>query len=93
MNNVKLIFFKGCPEADKVREALLKAGILDFEMIPQDDLPKGHSYLKLSSPSVISGDELIYGIRTSGELSSCTFDAINTVDEKKLVLRFKELKE
>lgn len=93
MNSVRLIYFKGCPEAGKVRLALFRAGISNFQEILQDELPKGHSYLKLSSPSVMKGDELIYGIRTCNDVSSCTFDVISLVDEEKLVLRLKELTE
>lgn len=91
MDNVKFIYFEGCPEAKNVRSALLLAGIYDFEVIVQDKLPSGDPNLKFSSPSVLASDELIYGIRTDGERASCTFDVINFVDEQKLIERFREL--
>lgn len=91
MDKIKFIYFEGCPEAKNVRSALLVAGIYDFEVIVQDQLPKGNPNLKFSSPSVIAGEELIYGIRTDGEKTSCTFDVINFADDIKLIERFKEL--
>lgn len=91
MDKVKFIHFDGCPEAKNVRAALLIAGIYNFEVVVQDQLPKGNPFLKFSSPSVLVGDELIYGIRTDGEKASCTFDVISFVDDQELVKRFREL--
>ena len=91
MDNIKFIYFNGCPEAKNVRSALLVAGIYDFEVIVQDQLPSGDPHLKFSSPSVLADNELIYGIRTDGERSSCTFDVINFVDDKNLIERFRQL--
>lgn len=91
MGNIKFIYFNGCPEAKNIRSALLVAGIYDFEVIVQDQLPSGDPYLKFSSPSVLAGDELIYGIRTDRESASCTFDVINFVDDQKLIERFRQL--
>jgi hypothetical protein len=91
MDEIKLIYFNGCPEAKNVRRALLVGGIYDFEVIVQDNLPSGDPYLKFSSPSVLAGSELIYGIRTDGEKASCTFDVINFVDDQKLIERFREV--
>lgn len=92
MNNIKFIYFNGCPEAKNIRSALLAAGIYDFDVIVQDQLPEGNPYLKFSSPSVLADNELIYGIRTDEEKASCTFDVINSVDDKNLIKRFQELK-
>lgn len=92
MDEVKLIYFEGCPEAKNVRAALLNAGVFGFTVILQDELPKEDPLRKLSSPSVLKGQELIYGIRTNGDVASCTFDYINFVDEAALVKRFAELK-
>ncbi|MGE3608609.1 MAG: MerC domain-containing protein [Bacteriovoracaceae bacterium] len=93
MNEVTFIYFEGCPEAKNVRAALLNAGVFDFKVVIQDQLLKDDPLKKFSSPSVLKGKELIYGIRTDGEIASCTFDYINFVDETSLVKRFKELKD
>lgn len=92
MDEIKFIYFEGCPEAKNIRASLLVAGIYDFKVIVQDQLPEGNPYLKFSSPSVLAGEELIYGIRTDTERASCTFDVVNLVDDKKLTERFRELK-
>tara|TARA_R110000868_G_scaffold104087_4_gene286265 strand:+ start:3202 stop:3885 length:684 start_codon:yes stop_codon:yes gene_type:complete len=92
MDEIKFIYFEDCPEAKNVRAALLVAGIYDFKIIVQDQLPEGNPYLKFSSPSVLAGEELIYGIRTDTERASCTFDVVNLVDDKKLTERLRELK-
>lgn len=91
MNEVTFIYFEGCPEAKNVRAALLNAGVFDFKVVIQDQLLKDDPLKKFSSPSVLKGQELIYGIRTDGDIASCTFDYINFADEASLVKRFKEL--
>lgn len=92
MNKVTLVYFEGCPEAKNVRAALLNAGIFDFEVVKQDGLQPNDPLKKLSSPSVLWGEELVYGIRIGGEVASCTFDYKNFIDDESLVERFKELK-
>ena len=91
MNEVTFIYFEGCPETKNVRAALLKAGVFDFKVVIQDQLSKDDPLRKFSSPSVLKGQELIYGIRTDSDVASCTFDYVNFVDETSLVKRFKEL--
>lgn len=91
MNEIQLIYFEGCPEAQQVRAALIAAGVSGFKEILQDKLPETDPYRKFSSPSVLAGNELIYGIRADGEKSTCTFDVINFVDQDALTARFQEL--
>lgn len=50
MNSIKLIYFKGCPEAKTAREALYNAGIQGVEEILQDNLPVDSRYRKYTSP-------------------------------------------
>ena len=92
MNDVTLVYFEGCPEAKNIRAALLNAGVVDFKVIMQDELPEGDPLRKVSSPSVLKGHELIYGIYTNGDIASCTFDSSSSVDESSLVKKFRELK-
>lgn len=75
MNQVKLIYFEGCPEAKNVRATLLTAGIYDFEVILQNKFPEGHEYRNFSSPSLLNGNELIYGTRIDGGMGSCTLSS------------------
>lgn len=92
MDDVTLIYFEGCPEAKNLRAVLLTAGIYDFKVIIQNELSNGDRFRKLSSPSILFNEELIYGIHTTGEVATCTFDYQNTVDESSLVKRLKELR-
>ncbi len=92
MNDVTLVYFEGCPEAKNIRAGLLTAGVFDFKVILQNELPEGDSLRKVSSPSVLKGHELVYGIYTNGDIASCTFDSSNSVDESLLVKKFRELK-
>lgn len=86
MNQVKLIYFEGCPEAKNVRAALLTAGIYDFEVIIQNKLPKDHEFRNFSSPCLLSGHELVYGTRINGDMGSCTF---GTGDLSQILLNIK----
>lgn len=92
MDNIVLVYFEGCPEAKNIRASLLNAGIYDFQVAKQNELPEKDPLRKLSSPSVLKGEILIYGVRTDGEIASCTFDSLNTNDEMALINRFRELK-
>ncbi|HXH73445.1 MAG TPA: MerC domain-containing protein [Bacteriovoracaceae bacterium] len=93
MNDIKLVYFEGCPEAKNIRAALLNAGVFDFQVIIQGELPDESPYRRLSSPSVLKNEEIIYGIRTDGQISTCTFDRIDSRDGIALIERFKELKD
>lgn len=93
MNDIKLVYFEGCPEAKNIRAALLNAGVYDFQIIIQNELPEKSPYRHLSSPSVLKDEELIYGIQTDSQVSTCTFDYIKLSDETALVESFKKLKD
>lgn len=92
MDNIVLVYFEGCPEAKNIRAALLNAGVFDFQVVKQNELPDNDPLKKLSSPSVLKGHELIYGIRTDGEIASCTFDYLISNKETALIDRFRDLK-
>lgn len=92
VNSITMVYFDGCPEAKHVRAALLSAGVFGFKVVLQDDLPINDPLRKLSSPSVLKGDELIYGVKTDGEVASCTFDPANYLNYASLTKRFTELK-
>ena len=75
-DGVKLIYFKGCPRAKDARAALLTAGIYDFEVIKQDELPVDDPHHHYSSPTIIYGDRLILGSQTSSH--ACTTEKIDS---------------
>lgn len=72
-NKFKLIYFEGCPEAVKAKEALIKAGISDFEIILQDQLSETDEYKRYTSPTILKDDVIIFGYKMDKH-SSCTFD-------------------
>lgn len=66
MAELKLVYFKGCPNADKVRSALATTGH-QFDEIKQDDLPPRHPLKNYSSPSILKNNEILYGTSTGSE--------------------------
>ena len=63
---LKLIYFEGCPNADKIRGALAATGH-KFDEVRQDNLPPQHPLKNYSSPSILRNDEIIYGAATGSE--------------------------
>lgn len=86
MNQVKLVYFEGCPEAKNVRAALLTAGIYDFEVIIQNKIPQDDEYKNFTSPSVLNGDELVYGTKINVDMGACTY---NSGDLNKCIQKIK----
>lgn len=71
MNSVKLIYFEGCPNAQKAKDALSKRGI-PFEVMVQDNLNKDSPYHEYSSPTILDGDSLIFGQRIGRNSAACS---------------------
>jgi hypothetical protein len=61
MRNVRVIYFKGCPRAEVAMRAVESAGIIGAEYVVQDELSADDPLLRFSSPSILAGDEVIYG--------------------------------
>jgi hypothetical protein len=69
-----LIYFDGCPNADKTKRRLRDAHI-DFVDQKQDSLPNGHAHLNYSSPTLLLGDQIIFGeTTTEGGAGGCSLD-------------------
>lgn len=69
-----LIYFEGCPNAAEAKRRLQDARI-DFLDEKQDSLPKGHPHLDYSSPTLLVGDQIIFGAKTTGGgASGCSLD-------------------
>lgn len=71
MKRFQLIYFKDCPNADPAKKLLSSLG-LDFENVEQDQLPAGDSLLSYTSPSLLFGDQLIFGSRTGTASRGCS---------------------
>lgn len=86
MENLKLIYFKGCPNARHARAVLLQTG-LNFEVIIQDELPLGDKLLQFSSPTIIRDNEILLGQKLSEGSSACSFEKIDEEQLKNNILR------
>ncbi|MCO4753962.1 MAG: hypothetical protein KC478_05745 [Bacteriovoracaceae bacterium] len=60
MATVKVLYFKGCPNAEKVFNLLQKESI-PFEIVDQESLPEEHEWNNFSSPSIFVNEKLVYG--------------------------------
>jgi len=87
MKPIKLIYFKGCPNADKAKE-ILKAFGEPFEEICQDALPQDDPSRAYSSPTILKGDEVILGAAIEGERGGCSIEAL---DEKAIISRLRSV--
>jgi hypothetical protein len=57
---ITLVYSLSCPNAKYVRTALLLAKIYEFKVVTQDQLSDDDFRKKLSSPSVLNGEEVIF---------------------------------
>lgn len=71
MSACKLIYFEGCPNSKHARAILLTSGI-DFEVLKQDELPESSPYKNYSSPTILRGEEIVFGHRISPGASACS---------------------
>ncbi|MBN22432.1 MAG: hypothetical protein CL678_14205 [Bdellovibrionaceae bacterium] len=84
MSAVKLIYFEGCPNAEKV-QTLLRAVTSQFEVIRQDTLPEDSNYRNYTSPTILNDSEVIFGGHASG--GGCSLQLPNQEElQKKLNL-------
>lgn len=90
INSIKLIYFKGCPEAKIAQEALSKAGIQGVEEILQDHLPEDSRYRKYTSPSILVNEQLLYGMESTNSKPACSLDLLNFFDEKSFIQKLKQ---
>lgn len=85
MSIVRLIYFEGCPNAERVKGLLLKIGV-PFQEVRQDDLREADPLRSYTSPTILSGEEIIMGTTTEGTGGGCSVDFLSA-DELKLRLQ------
>ncbi|MFI5303449.1 MAG: hypothetical protein ACHQYP_01525 [Nitrospiria bacterium] len=71
MAELKLIFFEGCPNINRIREILKDTGY-DFEEVNRDDLPDGHPFRNYSSPAILNNGRMIFGAFNDSGLKTCS---------------------
>lgn len=86
MAALRLIFFQGCPNAVRARNLLRELG-LAYEEISQDDLPINHPLRGYSSPTILDGEEIIFGAKTGEGSGGCSLD-IPSPEELKNRLKY-----
>ena len=65
MGKFKLVYFKGCPNQVPAKLLLKDIGI-EFESICQDDLVSSDPLKAYSSPTLLNGDHIIFGSKSTG---------------------------
>lgn len=80
---VKFIYSEECPNADKTRTALKTIGI-DFDSIKQDDLSESSIFRNYSSPTILQGNNVIFGCETDQGRGGCSLEvpSINELKDK-----------
>ena len=80
---VKFIYSEECPNADKTRTALKTIGI-DFDSIKQDDLSESSIFRNYSSPTILQGNNVIFGCETGQGRGGCSLEvpSINELKDK-----------
>ena len=70
---LKLIYFEGCPNTEKARRLLIELEI-SFEKVKQDNLPFGDPLNGYASPTVLDGENIIFGSKTGNSSGGCSLD-------------------
>jgi predicted thioredoxin/glutaredoxin len=78
MPKIELLFFRGCPNVNRAREALRSMGITDFLEVDQGQLENSHPYLHYSSPTILKDGKLVAG-SVSGS-AACSIIDWNRID-------------
>ena len=60
MENIKLVYFRGCPNYKSVKKLLTRIGV-SFDEINQDDLSDGHPLKRFTSLTILKNEKLIFG--------------------------------
>jgi len=83
LTKVKFIYFEGCPNAEKTRTALKTIGI-DFDDVNQDDLAESSIFRNYSSPTILQGNNVIFGCETGQGSGGCSLEvpSINELKDK-----------
>lgn len=81
MSTFKLIYFNQCPNYQPAIDLLQDAGIV-FETVCQDRLDISDPYKNYSSPTLLKGDEIIFGARAHGGGCSVALPTIKQLLER-----------
>ncbi|MBK7842925.1 MAG: hypothetical protein IPJ71_04405 [Bdellovibrionales bacterium] len=88
MAALRLVFFQGCPNAERARKLLTEIG-LPYEEVRQDDLPFGDPLKGYASPTVLDGKKIIFGSKTGENSGGCSLE-IPSLDQLRILLDIKK---
>ena len=83
-----LIYFSGCPTVKITLEVLDDLG-LQYEKINQDNLEESSPYFKYTSPTILFGEEIVFGGLTSGG-QGCSYGEFSRDKLKEGLQKLKE---
>lgn len=76
MEALTLVYFAGCPNAERARAILQQSG-QPFREVCQDTLPAGHPYWSYASPSILLGERLVFGEKTGEGAGGCSIEPLD----------------
>jgi hypothetical protein len=71
MDQIKLIYFSGCPNYEMAKHLLINSGY-DFETVNQNDLSESHPFKRYTSPTILKNENLVIGEKTDSPLGGCS---------------------
>ena len=84
MRVAKLVYFRGCARIDEARALLKRAGV-NFVEIRQEALPETHFLKRYSSPTLVIGEEVIFGTQIPEGSSACSTELPKLTDLKQRI--------
>lgn len=75
MMDFKLVYFDGCPNVDLVRRTLQMTGF-QFEEVNQNNLPEGQRLRNYTSPTILKGNQVVFGTFSGSNGGSCSLESI-----------------
>lgn len=72
MVDLTLLYFDGCPKASTARKTLIDSG-LKYKEVRQDSLHSSDPLKSYSSPTILNGGEILFGIKT-GPDGGCSLE-------------------
>jgi|MGYP003992209069 hypothetical protein len=82
MDQIKLIYFSGCPNYELVKYLLTNTGY-DFEAVNQNDLSESHPFKHYTSPTILKNGNLVIGDKTDSPLGGCSTQIPNLEELKR----------
>ncbi len=61
MPKIELVYFEGCPNVERAREAIRSSGVVDFSEVNQNHLAANDPYLRFSSPTILTNGQILFG--------------------------------